>query len=323
MRIPLPKMMRHWREREFERHLSPATARCGLGRVGLVRPPAAALPVRHAPGDARFSAISAGARGRFRRLPLAGGWTGHRDLPAPQGQTFQEMWAAAEDGIMSARDAVLGKIRRSLGVTGEESSRNAAVDDRLRAAPARRRFRRAASFRRRSGWPCSREMAETVSASVARVADPAGVPAAVADYLRGHNLPAAVRMGDDPQSRRHAVGQDPDRGDEGPIRRQRRGLGLPCRRRRRRDRNAGPHLGQGQSDDAQLPARDRNRRARRRRRRRRLRDACGTGCASATARAPCRARSTMSPARRARATSSRRIILGAHGPRSLHIVVVG
>ena len=33
------------------------------------------------------------ARGRFRRLPLAGGWTKYRDLPAPQGQTFQELWA--------------------------------------------------------------------------------------------------------------------------------------------------------------------------------------------------------------------------------------
>jgi L-lactate dehydrogenase complex protein LldF len=31
MRIPLPKMMRHWREREFEKRLIPATARSGLG----------------------------------------------------------------------------------------------------------------------------------------------------------------------------------------------------------------------------------------------------------------------------------------------------
>ncbi len=31
VRIPLPKLMRHWREREFERHLSPAPARAGLG----------------------------------------------------------------------------------------------------------------------------------------------------------------------------------------------------------------------------------------------------------------------------------------------------
>jgi len=32
-------------------------------------------------------------RGRFRRLPLAAGWTGPRDLPAPEGRTFQSLWA--------------------------------------------------------------------------------------------------------------------------------------------------------------------------------------------------------------------------------------
>ena len=31
-------------------------------------------------------------RGRFRSLPLAGGWTDTRDLPAPQGDTFQQAW---------------------------------------------------------------------------------------------------------------------------------------------------------------------------------------------------------------------------------------
>jgi L-lactate dehydrogenase complex protein LldF len=33
-------------------------------------------------------------RGRFSHLPLAGGWTRFRDLPAPQGRTFRELWAA-------------------------------------------------------------------------------------------------------------------------------------------------------------------------------------------------------------------------------------
>ena len=34
------------------------------------------------------------ARGGFKRLPLAGGWTATRDMPAPQGATFHALWAA-------------------------------------------------------------------------------------------------------------------------------------------------------------------------------------------------------------------------------------
>jgi L-lactate dehydrogenase complex protein LldF len=91
VRIPLPKMMRHWREREFERHLSPATIRSGLSLWGFFA---------KRPGLYRFATRAAvGAlgllgrrRGRFASLPLARGWTKFRDLPAPQGDTFQARW---------------------------------------------------------------------------------------------------------------------------------------------------------------------------------------------------------------------------------------
>ena len=92
MKIPLPKMMRHWREREFERHLSPATFRYGLGVWAFFakRPRlyqwATAVAMR-ALGNLGWR------KGRFRFLPLAGGWTKHRDMPAPEGKTFQELWA--------------------------------------------------------------------------------------------------------------------------------------------------------------------------------------------------------------------------------------
>jgi L-lactate dehydrogenase complex protein LldF len=33
-------------------------------------------------------------RGALSWLPLAGGWTDTRDLPAPQGRTFQQAWSA-------------------------------------------------------------------------------------------------------------------------------------------------------------------------------------------------------------------------------------
>jgi L-lactate dehydrogenase complex protein LldF len=93
VRIPLPKMMRHWREREFERHLAPAVVRAGLGVWAFfARRPALykamtglAMPVLGLLGR---------SAGRFRRLPLAGGWTRYRDLPAPEGKTFQAQWRA-------------------------------------------------------------------------------------------------------------------------------------------------------------------------------------------------------------------------------------
>jgi L-lactate dehydrogenase complex protein LldF len=91
VRIPLPRMMRDWREREFERHLSPATVRSGLAfwaffakrprLYGLAT--AVAMPMLSLFGR---------RKGRFRALPLASAWTRDRDFPSPQGATFQSQW---------------------------------------------------------------------------------------------------------------------------------------------------------------------------------------------------------------------------------------
>ena len=95
VKIPLPKLMRHWREREFERHLTPATVRRGLALWGFVarRPALYRLATR-------AGAVTLGwlgrKRGRFASLPLAGGWTGGRDLPAPEGDTFFARYAKAQ-----------------------------------------------------------------------------------------------------------------------------------------------------------------------------------------------------------------------------------
>lgn len=94
VRIPLPKLMRHWREREFERHLTPPTVRRALGLWSfLAKRPAL---YRVATGIAnRALALFGHAEGRYAALPLAGGWTRHRDLPAPQtGGTFHAQWKA-------------------------------------------------------------------------------------------------------------------------------------------------------------------------------------------------------------------------------------
>ncbi|MFV0369945.1 MAG: LUD domain-containing protein, partial [Hyphomicrobiaceae bacterium] len=100
MRIPLPKLMRHWREADFEAGQPPWTQRMALAAwAGLAtRPRLYHLTMR-------FSAalLSAAARwrgrGRFHWLPLARGWTRHRDLAAPQGRTFQQLWSETRQGV--------------------------------------------------------------------------------------------------------------------------------------------------------------------------------------------------------------------------------
>jgi len=97
VRIPLPRMMRSWREREFERHLSPASVRGGLAFWAFF----AKRPVLYGWATAlagRMLAFLGASSGRFRRLPLAWEWTRYRDFPAPQGTTFQAQWKRRHDG---------------------------------------------------------------------------------------------------------------------------------------------------------------------------------------------------------------------------------
>ena len=91
MRIPLPKLMRYWREREFEKNLQPATIRSGLALwAWFARRPSL---YRIATSLAMFGLGLLGKLlGRFRWLPLAGSWTRHRDFPSPEVQTFQAQW---------------------------------------------------------------------------------------------------------------------------------------------------------------------------------------------------------------------------------------
>src|SRR5215469_8865792 len=96
MKIPLPKMMRHWRERQFAHKLGSPVYRGGLAAWAWVaRRPA----LYHAFTEAasRVLGWTGGRRGRFRALPFAAGWTGVRDMPAPEGRSFQSLWAQHRD----------------------------------------------------------------------------------------------------------------------------------------------------------------------------------------------------------------------------------
>jgi L-lactate dehydrogenase complex protein LldG len=99
---------------------------------------------------------------------------------------------------MPARDLIFGSIRRSLGVSGKEATRRKAVGDRLAQHPAGivpARGQLAAKER----LALFRTMVEAANGSVEEIADAGDVPSAVAALLRAHNLPMAVKRGADPR----------------------------------------------------------------------------------------------------------------------------
>lgn len=99
---------------------------------------------------------------------------------------------------MSARDAILGRVRSALAAPADDAQRLAAVEARLAkppkgVIPARGQLEpdaRAALFA---------AMADKVHATTERVTSRDDVPKAVARYLRERNLRASVRMGEDPR----------------------------------------------------------------------------------------------------------------------------
>lgn len=99
--------------------------------------------------------------------------------------------------MTSARDDILGNIRRSLGVKGGERIRQQAVDERIERAP--KGLIPARGQRDDEGRKALfRERAEAVHTTTEVVKKAQDVPKAVANFLRGHNLPAALRIGADP-----------------------------------------------------------------------------------------------------------------------------
>jgi L-lactate dehydrogenase complex protein LldG len=93
---------------------------------------------------------------------------------------------------------VLSTIRRSLGVIGKETARKQSVLERLTAhplgpIPARGQLapeQRIALFR---------DMVAAAAGTTTRVKQAADIPKEIAALLRAHNLPMAVRRGDDPR----------------------------------------------------------------------------------------------------------------------------
>jgi L-lactate dehydrogenase complex protein LldF len=98
VKIPLPELMRRWRQEEHTGKVAPFRQRLGLRvRAFCARRPR----LYHA--ASRFMAAILGAlgreRGALRWLPFGRGWTGRRDFPAPQGRTFQQLWVERKRGM--------------------------------------------------------------------------------------------------------------------------------------------------------------------------------------------------------------------------------
>jgi L-lactate dehydrogenase complex protein LldF len=92
VRIPLPRMLRQLREQQFAANQTPIPLRYGLRAWAFV----ARHPVLYRLATfvgVRVMAMIGRRRGRILSMPFASGWTNVRDLAAPMGQTFQEMWS--------------------------------------------------------------------------------------------------------------------------------------------------------------------------------------------------------------------------------------
>lgn len=98
---------------------------------------------------------------------------------------------------MSSRESILAAIRRTRAGS-DDSTRRATVRARLDGHPSGIVPARGA-VEGEARIALFVAMAEAVSATVARVDDAAAVPAAIADYLRSKNLPQTIRRGADPR----------------------------------------------------------------------------------------------------------------------------
>ena len=91
VKIPLTDMMRQMREQQWREKLTGASARWSiLAWAHLARRPKLyRLATKFAVIGMR---LFQSKNGRIRSLPLAGGWTGGRDLTTPAPRTFMNEW---------------------------------------------------------------------------------------------------------------------------------------------------------------------------------------------------------------------------------------
>ncbi len=95
MNIPLPEMMRHWRERDYRQKPAASFAKLALRAWAFLAKRPALYRLAMGTGIKVLSLL-AGRKRRFSSLPFAGGWTKYRELAAPAPRSFQSLWQARE-----------------------------------------------------------------------------------------------------------------------------------------------------------------------------------------------------------------------------------
>lgn len=94
--IPLPRLMRNWRQREFASHLRPLRERAGLRVWAWINRSSWLYQLAQKIGRLLLNrqAHRDPVAGWIRYLPaVAEGWARYRDLPTPPARSFQQQWA--------------------------------------------------------------------------------------------------------------------------------------------------------------------------------------------------------------------------------------
>ncbi len=91
VKIPLPDLMRKLREKQFDLHLRPFSERFAIRVWGFfVKRPR--LYAFASSLGARVASWMGGREKLIHKLPGIDGWTDGRDMPAPEGKTFRELY---------------------------------------------------------------------------------------------------------------------------------------------------------------------------------------------------------------------------------------
>lgn len=92
VRIPIPRMLRSWRQKQWEDGPVPYLQRLGMSwwAFWALKPKA----YQKAAGlKMRLLGFFGRKKGHYTSLPFSKGWTQSRDFPAPEGKTFQQLWS--------------------------------------------------------------------------------------------------------------------------------------------------------------------------------------------------------------------------------------